>query len=312
MAKQNITGGSLTTKAATTAAPDRLERLAEERRGAQGSRFWRRLKAEKKAFVGLFFVGFLTLVALTGPLITPYDPSAFQFALLEGPSMKHPMGTDSFGRDLFSRVVIGTRTSFTIGIVAALIAMTVGVTLGVLSGYYRGWIDSIIMRLIDLLWAFPAIILAMAMVAIYGAGAKNVILAIALANVIAFSRIVRGEVLSLREEDFTLAARSIGVRDWRIMSRHILPNVAAPIIVQTTLTVGFGILTESGLTFLGLGVDPSTPTWGQALNESRNFINQAWWLAVFPGMAIGFTVLSMNLFGDGLRDALDVRSVNET
>jgi len=307
MAKQDITGGSVTTKSARSAAPDRLERLAEERRGTQGSRFWRRLRAEKKAFVGLFFVGFLALVAVTGPVITPHDPSAFKFALLEGPSLTHPMGTDSFGRDLFSRVVIGTRTSFTIGIVAALIAMTVGVMLGVVSGYYRGWIDSIIMRLIDLLWAFPAIILAMAMVAIYGAGARNVILAIALANVIAFSRIVRGEVLSLREEDFTLAARSIGVRDWRIMLRHILPNVAAPIIVQTTLTVGIGILTESGLTFLGLGVDPSTPTWGQALNESRNFINQAWWLAAFPGMAIGFTVLSMNLFGDGLRDALDPR-----
>ena len=167
------------------------------------------------------------------------------------------------------------------------------------------------MRLVDLICAFPAIVLAMGLVSIYGAGAKNVILAIGLANLVAFSRIVRGEVLSLREADFTLAARAIGVRDWRIMLEHLLPNVAAPIIVQTTLTVGFGILTETGLTFLGLGVDPTTPTWGQALNESRNFIHQAWWLAVFPGLAIGFTVLSLNLFGDGLRDALDVRSVGD-
>jgi peptide/nickel transport system permease protein len=187
----------------------------------------------------------------------------------------------------------------------------IGVTFGLLSGYYLGWIDMIIMRVVDLIWAFPGIILAMAFVAIYGAGARNVILAIGLANIVAFARIVRGQVLSLREEDFTLAARAIGVRDWRIMLIHILPNVAAPIIVQATLTVGFGILTETGLTFLGLGVNPTTPTWGQALNESRNFIQQAWWLAVFPGLAIGITVLSLNLFGDGLRDALDVRSVGD-
>lgn len=292
-------------------AADRLEQLAEARREAQGNRFWRRLKAEKKAFLGLFFVGFLAFVALAGPLLAPHDPDRDDFDLLQSPSLSHPMGTDSFGRDLFSRVIIGTRISFIVGIVAALLSMAVGVTLGVLAGYYRGWIDSIIMRAIDMLWAFPGIILAMALVAIYGAGVKNVILAIAVANVIAFSRIVRGQVLSLREEDFTVAARAIGVRDGRIMFRHILPNVAAPIIVQVTLTVGFGILAETGLTFLGLGVDPTTPTWGQALNESRNFIRQAWWLAVFPGMAIGFTVLSLNLFGDGLRDALDVKGVNQ-
>jgi peptide/nickel transport system permease protein len=291
---------------------ERFGRLGEQQRATQGSRFLRRIRSEKKAFLGLIFVVLLGLVALTGPWLAPHSPDATRFDLLAAPTREHPMGTDSFGRDLFSRVILGTRVSFTVGIVGALVSMVVGVTLGLLAGYYLGWIDMVIMRVVDIIWAFPAIILAMAIVAVYGAGMRNVILAIGLANVVAFSRIVRGQVLSLREADFTLAARAIGVRDWRIMSRHLLPNVAAPIIVQTTLTVGFGILTETGLTFLGLGVSPTTPTWGQALNESRNFIQQAWWLAVFPGVAIGFTVLSLNLFGDGLRDALDVRSVSET
>lgn len=290
---------------------DQLGSLLRQQRAVQSNRFLRRIKAERKAFLGLIFVVLLGIVALAGPLIAPYGPDNTDFNILEGPSLRHPMGTDSFGHDLLSRVILGTRVSFTVGIVGALLSMVIGVTMGLAAGYYLGWIDMIIMRLVDLIWAFPAIILAMGMVAVYGAGAKNIVLAIGLANMVAFSRIVRGQILSLREADFTLAARAIGVRDWRIMLLHLLPNVAAPIIVQTTLTVGFGILTETGLTFLGLGVNAATPTWGQALNESRNFISQAWWLAVFPGLAIGFTVLSLNLFGDGLRDALDVRSVGE-
>ncbi len=289
----------------------RLVQLGQQQRTTEGSRFLRRIRAEKKAFLGLIFVFLLGMVALFGPILAPHGPDEARFDLLTSPSLSHPMGTDSFGRDLFSRVILGTRVSFTVGIIGALVSMVVGVTIGVVSGYYLGWIDTILMRVIDLIWAFPAIILAMAVVAVYGAGMRNVILAIGLANVVAFSRIVRGQILSLREADFTLAARAIGVRDWQIMLRHLLPNVAAPIIVQTTLTVGFGILTETGLTFLGLGVSPTTPTWGSALNESRSFIQQAWWLAVFPGVAIGMTVLSLNLFGDGLRDALDVRSVGD-
>jgi len=291
-------------------AGERLEQLGEERT-AQGSRFLRRIKSEKKAFLGLILVVLLAFISIAGPWLAPYGPDNTTFDLLAAPSLHHPMGTDSFGHDLFSRVILGTRVSFTVGIVGALLSMIIGVTLGIVAGYYGGWIDNLSMRVVDLIWAFPAIVLAMGLVSIYGAGERNVILAIGLANLVAFSRIVRGEVLSLREADFTLAAKSIGVRDWRIMLRHLLPNVAAPIIVQTTLTVGFGILTETGLTFLGLGVNPATPTWGQALNESRNFIHQAWWLAVFPGIAIGFTVLSLNLMGDGLRDALDVRNVND-
>jgi peptide/nickel transport system permease protein len=311
MARDNLARGSWTAEVAEAPAADRLEQLAEQRREALGNRFWRRLRSERKAYLGLFFVAFLGIVALLGPWLAPYDPDAIDFGQLQSPTFDHPMGTDSFGRDLFSRVIIGTRVSFIVGICAALLSMVAGVTIGVLAGYYRGMIDTIIMRFIDLLWAFPVIILTTGIVAVYGAGLKNVIFAIAVANLIAFSRIVRGEVLSLREDDFTIAARAIGVRDGRIMVRHLLPNVAAPIIVQLTLTVGFGILAETGLTFLGLGVDPATPTWGQALNESRNFIRQAWWLAVFPGLAISFTVLSLNLFGDGLRDALDVKSISD-
>ncbi len=288
-----------------------VDSLSDEQRIVQGSRFVRRIRSEKKAFIGLIFVIILAFVAIAGPILAPYGPDNVSFEILQAPSMHHPMGTDSFGHDLFSRVILGTRVSFTVGILGALLSMIVGVTLGVISGYYLGWIDNLIMRVVDLIWAFPAIVLAMGLVSIYGAGMKNVILAIAVGNMVAFSRIVRGEILRLREADFTLAARSIGVRDGRIMIRHLLPNVAAPIIVQLTLTVGFGILAETGLTFLGLGVNPTTPTWGQALNDSHNFIHQAWWLAVFPGIAIGFTVLSLNLMGDGLRDALDVHNVSD-
>jgi peptide/nickel transport system permease protein len=295
----------------TAIVPDRLQELAEQRRTQQGNRFWRRLRAERKAFVGLFFVALLALTAILGPYIAPYDPDADDFTLFDSPSLEHPMGTDSFGRDLFSRLLVGTRISFTIGISAAFLSMVVGVTLGLVSGYFGGWIDSIIMRFIDLLWAFPVIILTVALVAIFGAGARNVVIAIAIAYLDDFARVVRSEVLRIREEEFTIAARALGAKDERIIFRHILPNTLAPIIVQATFAVGLGILAESGLTFLGLGVNPSTPTWGLALNDSRDFIQQAWWLSIFPGLAIVFTVLSLNLFGDGLRDALDVRSVGD-
>lgn len=298
---------------ATTASrpQDVLDALAEERRANQGNRVWRRLRSERKAFVGLFFILFLGVVGLVSPIVAPYDPDADDFGLFQSPSFDHPMGTDSFGRDLFSRVLIGTRVSLSIGILAALAAMIVGVSLGLLSGYYGGWADSLIMRFIDLLWAFPVIILTVGLVAIFGTGARNVVIAIAVAYIDDFARVVRAEVLRLREEEFMVAARSIGAADFRIMGRHLLPNIVAPIIVQASFAVGLGILAESGLTFLGLGVDPTTPTWGLALNEGRDFVRRAWWISVFPGVAIVFTVLALNLFGDGLRDALDVRGVGD-
>ena len=292
-------------------ASDVLEQMAEQRRATSGSRVWRRLRSQPKAYVGLIFVLVLLILTLFGPLLAPHDPDATDFDLFVEPSLDHPMGTDSFGRDLLSRMIVGTRVSFTIGILASVSSAIVGVALGLVAGYRGGWVDSLIMRIIDLIWAFPVIILTVGMVAIFGAGARNVVIAIAVAYIDDFARVVRGDVLSLREEEFTVAARAIGLRDWRIMIRHILPNLLAPVIILATFAVGLGILAESGLTFLGIGVDPSTPTWGLSLNEGRDFVRRAWWISVFPGLAIMITVLALNLLGDGLRDALDVKSVGE-
>lgn len=275
-------------------------------------RLLRRLLREKKVIVGLTLIALLAFLAIFGEALAPYDPDADDFGIMLSPSREHPFGTDSFGRDLLSRLLVGTRVSFTVGILAAALALVVGGTLGLAAGYYGRWLDSLISRAVDLLWAFPVIILAVAMVAIFGAGMSNVILAIAVAYVDDFARIVRGETLSLREEDFTLAARAVGAPDHEIMARHIVPNLLAPLTVQLSFAVGLGILTESTLSFLGLGVNPTTPTWGLALNEGRDFVRQAWWISVFPGLAIVFTVMALNLFGDGLRDALDVRGVSDT
>jgi peptide/nickel transport system permease protein len=275
------------------------------------NRFWRRLRRERKVMVGLILIIALAILAVIGRQIAPYDPEADGFGLLKGPGADHLLGTDSYGRDLLSRLMAGTRISFSVGVLAALLALVLGGVIGLAAGYYGRWVDSILMRFIDLLWAFPVIVLAVAMVAIFGAGFKNVVVAIAVAYIDDFARIVRAEALSLRSQEFTTAARSIGAKDRRIMFRHILPNMVAPITVQLTFAVGLGILAEATLSFLGLGVTPSTPTWGLALNEGRNFVQQAWWLSVFPGLAIVFTVLALNLFGDGLRDALDVKGVGD-
>jgi peptide/nickel transport system permease protein len=269
------------------------------------------LRRERKVLVGLVIIAVLAFLAVFGSLVAPYDPDADDFGILQPPSIEHPFGTDSFGRDLFSRVIIGTRVSFSVGVLAAGSALVVGVLLGITAGYYGRWIDSVISRGLDLLWAFPEIILAVALVAIFGAGFHNVIIAISVAFFDDFARIVRGETLTLREQDFTTAARALGARDREVMSRHIMPNLVAPLTVQLSFAVGLGILAESTLTFLGLGVNPATPTLGLALNEGRDFIRQAWWISVFPGLAIVITVLALNLLGDGLRDALDVRGVSE-
>jgi peptide/nickel transport system permease protein len=285
--------------------------LTSARQQSAGFRLLRRLRSERKAIAGLTIIAVLALVAIFGPALAPYHPDLDDFGILQAPSREHPMGTDSFGRDLLSRLIIGTRVSFSVGFLAAIVALAIGGALGLAAGYYGRWVDSVISRAVDLLWAFPVIILAVALVAIFGAGFRNVVIAIAVAYVDDFARIVRGETLSLREEDFTMAARALGARDDEVMARHIVPNLIAPLTVQLSFAVGLGILTESTLTFLGLGVNPATPTWGLAINEGRDFVRQAWWISVFPGLAIVITVMALNLLGDGLRDALDVRGVSD-
>lgn len=270
-------------------------------------RFWRNFRSDRKMIIGSAILSILVLIAIFGPFITPYDPDADDYELFAAPSWSHPFGTDSYGRDILSRMMDGARISLSVGISVAVLSMVIGVTLGLMAGYFGGWIDSLIMRIMDFLWAFPEIILTVGMVAIFGAGIQNIIIAISIAYLDDFARVVRGEVLSLREEEYTVAARAVGASDRQIIVKHILPNTMAPIIVQATFAVGLGILAESGLTFLGLGVDPSTPTWGLTLSEGRDFIRQAWWISVFPGLAIMITVLALNLLGDGLRDTMDVR-----
>jgi peptide/nickel transport system permease protein len=227
--------------------------------------------------------------------------------MMGSPSGAHWLGTDDLGRDLLSRIIWGTQISLLVGVSTVTLALVAGVALGVLAGYYGGWIDTIIMRYIDLQWAFPNFIIAVYLVAVFGTGLLNVIVAISLAFLDDFARIARSMVLTLKEEQFVDAARVQGFSDARIMFRHILPNALAPLIVQATVSVSYAILGEASLSFLGLGVNPNTPTWGLILADGRSFISQAWWLGVYPGLAIMLVVLAINFVGDGLRDALDVR-----
>jgi peptide/nickel transport system permease protein len=233
------------------------------------------------------------------------------FDMLMPPSLVHPLGTDDLGRDLLARILIGSRVSLFVGISTVTISLLIGVTLGVLSGYFGGWLDHIIMRYVDLQWAFPNFIIAVYLVAVFGTGLSNVIVAISLAFVDDFARIARGMVLSIKEEQYIAAARTVGVPQFRIMWRHILPNATAPLIVQATVSVSYAILGEATLSFLGLGVEADTPTWGLILADARSFVSRAWWLGVFPGLAIVLTVLSINFIGDALRDFLDVRETRD-
>lgn len=269
------------------------------------------LRRDKKALFGLLVLLGMTASAIFAPWIAPYDPRAQEFEMLLPPSAAHPLGTDDLGRDLLSRILYGARISLFVGVVTVGLAMIVGVFLGLLAGYYGGWLDSLIMRYIDLQWAFPNFIIAVYLVAIFGTGLENVIVAVSLAFLDDFARIARAMVLSLREEEYVLSARSLGASDLRIMGKHILPNALAPVIVQATVSVSYAILAEAGLSFLGLGVKPTTPTWGLILSDARTFISRAWWLGVFPGLAIMLTVLSINFLGDALRDLFDVREYRE-
>ena len=280
---------------------------AESKGRSASSRLYAVFARDRKSQFGILILTIFIISAILAPLIAPYDPNSMSLDMMLAPSSKHLLGTDDLGRDLFSRIIWGTQVSLFVGIVTVAISMLIGVLLGVLAGYYGGWIDMIIMRYIDLQWAFPNFIIAVYLVAVFGTGLLNIIVAISLAFLDDFARIARSMVLTLKEQQFIDAARVQGCSDLRIMLRHILPNSMAPIIVQATVSVSYAILGEASLSFLGLGVNVNTPTWGLILADGRSFISQAWWLGVFPGLAIMLVVLSINFIGDALRDAFDVR-----
>ena len=252
------------------------------------------------AVAGLAILALLVVVALAAPAIAPYTINEVDVAnRLQGPSTQHWFGTDELGRDVFSRVIIASRVSLQVGFISVGIALGVGVPIGLFAGYYGGRIDSVLMRLMDILFSIPAIVLAIAILAALGPDIVNAMIAIGVVYTPIFARITRGSVLTLRDAVFVRAARSIGASDGRIIGNHILPNVIAPIIVQTSLSLAFAILAEAALSFLGLGVQPPNPAWGRMLSEGRGFFQQAPWMAIFPGLAIFVTVFAFNAFGDG-------------
>jgi peptide/nickel transport system permease protein len=266
------------------------------------------LRRNRGAVAGLIVCTIIVLASVFAPQIAPYDPLLISPQdYLQPPSPAHWFGTDSYGRDVFSRTLYGGRISLSVGLFSVVIAAVIGVVLGLLAGYLGSIVDGTIMRFIDMLMAFPGLLLALGVVALLGPGITNVIIAVGISGIPSYARTVRGCVLSAREEVYVEAARSIGCRNWHIIFRHLLPNVIGPVIVISTLDIAWAILTASSLSFLGLGTQPPTPEWGVMLSEGRGALREAAWQTTFPGLMIMLTVLSVNLFGDGLRDALDPR-----
>jgi len=257
---------------------------------------------------GLVVVALVLFVALSADVIAPYNPDqAQQAGVLTAPALAHWLGTDQLGRDVLSRIIHGTRTSVQAGVVSVGFALLAGVSIGLLAGYHGGWIDDVLVLLVDALWSFPTLVLALAIAASLGPGLTNAMLAIGVVFTPIFARLVRGQTLSVRERDFVVAARALGAGPARIMLRHIWPNVTAPIIVQTSLLVASAIVVEAALSFLGLGIEPPTSSWGSMLKAGYQYMQQAPWLSFAPGTAIFVTVLAFNLLGDGLRRGLDPR-----
>lgn len=286
------------------------------RQQSEFKRVLRTVLLSKTAILGALIFGLFILIALAAPILAPHDPNLQNLKRrlappiglgLEDAQSEYPLGNDNLGRDILSRLIIGSRVSLVVGLTTVILASLAGSLIGAVAGYYRGKLDNIIMRLVDIWMAFPSLLLAIAFGAALGPGLSNLIFALALTNWVIYSRVVRAEVLTLREQEFVIAAQAVGSRNSRIILRHILPNVFAPILVIATLQMGTVIIAEASLSFLGIGVQSSVPTWGGMLADGREFMRQAWWLATFPGIAISSVVLSINLFGDGLRDALDPR-----
>ncbi len=285
--------------------------LLEPKRSAT---LWLRFGRSRRAVIGSAFLLFICLVALAAPLLAPYPPGEQEPARVQLPPFStsdqntfHWLGTDALGRDMLSRMIYGGRVSLLVGITVVVVAGLIGVPLGLLSGYFGKTVDTLIMRLVDVQLAVPFILLAIAIMAILGTGLNNVILVLGISSWVGYARIVRGAVLSLREQPFIEAANCIGLSSGRLILRHLLPNVWTPVIVLATQGVGGAILAESSLTFLGLGISPLIPTWGAMVADGRNYLMTAWWISTFPGLLLTTTVLAIYFLGDGLRDVLDPR-----
>lgn len=268
--------------------------------------FWKAFRKKKSALVSFYFILFLFILMIIGPYIVPYEPATPDYTkVLETPSAKHIFGTDEYGRDILSRLAVGTRISLTVSISAVTLGALIGTVLGLISGFIGRWVDKLIMRVCDVLFAFPDLILAIGIVAILGPGLKNVVIAVAFFSIPSFARIVRGATLEVKEMLFIEAARSIGSSRTRIIFKHILPETLPTVIVYYTMNVGTAVLSAASLSFLGLGAEPSSPDWGAMLSVSRDYIGTAFHLVFFPGLIIFLTVLAFNIFGDGLRETLD-------
>lgn len=272
---------------------------------------WRSYKKSKVAIIGAAIVLFVVFLALFGPFLAPQGMNEQDLSQrLLPPSAQYWFGTDDFGRDIFSRIILGARISIAVGFFSVMLSIIVGTFLGIIAGYYGGWLDTIISRIFDILLAFPSILLAIAIVSILGPSLQNALIAIAIINIPNFGRLVRSKVLSVKQEEYIMAARAIGMKNKRILWRHILPNSMTPVIVQGTLAIATAIIEAAALGFLGLGAQAPMPEWGKMLADARIYLLNAPWTIVFPGLAIMLTVLGFNLMGDGLRDALDPKMKN--
>jgi peptide/nickel transport system permease protein len=279
---------------------------ADESVESPARRAWRRLKRRKGAMAGLVVLCLFVLLAVFAPLVAPYDPAAQSWsAVRKAPTALHWFGTDEVGRDVFARVIYGARASLLAGVISVTIALTVGVPLGLIAGYLGGWIDGLISRMTDAMLSCPFLILAIALAAFLGPSLGNAMIAIGVTTTPIFVRLTRGQVMAVKVEDYVEAARAIGNPRWRIALFHILPNILPALLVQGTLSIAAAIIAEAALSFLGLGQQPPAPSWGSMLNSAQRFLTNAPWMAIWPGLAIFLTVLSFNLIGDGLRDALD-------
>lgn len=273
-------------------------------------KLWNKVKTRPGMIVGLIVLIIFVVVAVFAPWIAPMDPNEISSARRAAPSSEYWLGTDELGRDILSRVIYGAQVSLRVGLVAIGIALTIGSILGMIAGLAGGWIDSLIMRLTDIMLAFPGILLAIAIVAVLGPSLFNVMIAVGIESIPAYIRTARGSTLSVKEMEYVTAARTSGSSTVRIIARQIMPNVAGPLIVLATIGVAGSILSAAGLSYLGLGAQPPTAEWGAMLSSARNFVRDAWWIATFPGAAIMLVVLALNLVGDGLRDVLDPRMKN--